>query len=63
MDSSRYNTWIGVWEWFQTMPKSDELQELYGLLNRLWQDERKNASPEALAAFAGVQSKFLQTKQ
>jgi hypothetical protein len=63
VDSNRYNTWLAVWEWFQAVPRNKELEALYELLNRLWQEDRSKASPEARAAYAWARSKFLGTKQ
>jgi len=52
-------TWITVWEFFQGIdtkqPVSKEKwNSLYDLLNDLWRDERKDATPEELAAHAGA---------
>jgi hypothetical protein len=59
MMGNRYVIWTAVWEHFQTMnvrevvPR-EKWDELYELLDRLWQDERKGASPEALKAYAAA---------
>lgn len=57
MMSNRYVVWTAVWEWFQGIDTREKITRekwdaLYELLNRLWQEERANASPEALAAHA-----------
>jgi hypothetical protein len=41
----------------------EKWNELYGLLNQLWQDERKDARPEELAAHAGALAKLREWKQ
>jgi hypothetical protein len=61
MMPNRYAVWIAVWEHFQAMNVRKEVpkekwDELYELLDRLWQDERKDAKPEELAAHAGAHS-------
>jgi hypothetical protein len=53
MDANRYNTWIAVWEWFETVPKSVEIEGLWRLLNKLWQEDRVNSTPAALAGTQG----------
>ena len=66
MNRNRYIVWIAVWEWFQAINTNNEVvpraswDALYKLLNGLWRDERKDASPEELAAHAGAVSKLKQ---
>jgi hypothetical protein len=65
MKSDRYAEWIAVWGWFQGINTKDVVSRenwnsLYELLNGMWQDERKDATPEELAAHAGAVSKFKQ---
>jgi hypothetical protein len=38
----------------------EKWEELYNLLDQLWQDERKDAKPEELAAHAGARSTLKQ---
>jgi hypothetical protein len=57
MLKNRYVLWTTVWEWFAATdtkePVSRERWEgLHELLNRLWEDERQDATPEELAAHA-----------
>ncbi len=63
MRSDRYALWIAIWNFFQTVHIREVVPEkqwkdLYGLLNLLWQDERKDATPEELAAHAGALSRL-----
>ena len=57
MRENRYKEWIWVWEWFgatdrtKVVPK-EQWNALYELLNTLWQDARKDATQEELAAHA-----------
>jgi len=56
---NRYAEWITVWNWFQTVDTREALprekwNELYDLLDILWREERKEATPEELAAHAGA---------
>ena len=65
MKRNRCIVWIAVWEWFQAINTNEVVpraswEALYKLLNGLWRDERKDASPEELAARAGAASKFKQ---
>jgi hypothetical protein len=65
MMRNRYIVWIAVWEWYQNIDTGEAVSrakwdELYKLLNGLWRDERKDASPEELAAHAGAVSKLKQ---
>jgi hypothetical protein len=65
MKKDRYAEWIAVWDWFATtntreiVPR-ENWNSLYELLSGMWQDERKDATPEELAAHAGAISKFKQ---
>ena len=57
MRLDRYVLWITVWEFFQGVNIREVVPEkqwndLFGLLDQLWQDERKDATPEELAAHA-----------
>jgi hypothetical protein len=65
MMRNRYVIWTAVWEHFQTMNVGqvvpyEKWEELYNLLDQLWQDERKDAKPEELAAHAGARSTLKQ---
>ncbi len=67
MMANRYLLWIEVWEWFQGIDTRERVPRekwdaFYELLDRLWQDERRDASPEELAAHAGARSKLMQRK-
>jgi hypothetical protein len=59
MKRNRYKEWILVWEWFafikikEVVPR-ENWNVLYDLLNDLWQEERKDASPEELAAHSAA---------
>ena len=59
MKPNRYAEWMLVWEWFgatkikEVVPRND-WNTLYELLNDLWLDERKDASPEELAAHSAA---------
>jgi len=62
---NRYAEWIAIWDWFQTIDPQKVLprekwDELYDLLNLLWQEERKEAKSEELAAHAGALAKLRQ---
>ena len=44
---------MAVWRWFQgQQAPSSEVRELYGMLNDMWQEDRKSSKPEQLAAFS-----------
>jgi len=63
MKRDRYAEWIAVWDWFHAVNTKEVVSpenwnSLYELLNGMWQDERKDATREELAAHAGVVSKF-----
>ena len=65
MKRDRYTEWIAVWGWFQginikEVVSRENWNSLYELLNGMWQDERKDATPDELAAHAGAMSKFKQ---
>jgi hypothetical protein len=65
MRKDRYAEWIAVWEWFaatntKEVVSRENWNSLYELLNGMWQDERKEATPEELSAHAGAMSKFKQ---
>jgi hypothetical protein len=65
MMPNRYALWTAVWDHFKVMNvrqvvPEEQWQELYELLGTLWQDERKDATPEELAAHAGAQSTLKQ---
>jgi hypothetical protein len=65
MEKNRYLIWMAVWDWFRTtdttqaVPKENWTRP-YELLNSLWQDERKDATPQELAAHSEVMRKFKQ---
>jgi hypothetical protein len=54
MTLERYFQWIRVWEWFATVDRTAQLESLYNLLDELWHDEHKNATPEELLAHVGL---------
>jgi hypothetical protein len=59
VNQDRYMVWIAVFEHFLTIDETEmvprqKVNALWESLNTLWQDERKNASPEALTAYAGA---------
>jgi hypothetical protein len=39
---------MAVWKWFQGQTGSSELETLYGMLNEMWQEDRKTNTPEQL---------------
>ena len=63
MRSDRYVQWTAIWEFFRTVhvrevvPR-EQWDGLYDLLDLLWQDERKDATPEELAAHAEAARKL-----
>jgi hypothetical protein len=50
MTQDRYFHWMRVWKWFATTHSAERLRQLHSLLDGLWQEERKKATPEELAA-------------
>jgi hypothetical protein len=65
MKDNRYVIWMAVWDWFGTTDTTQAVPKevwigLYELLNSLWLDERKDATPEELAAHSGAMGKFKQ---
>jgi|GEM_PF-4013356 hypothetical protein len=59
MDRNRYKEWTLVFDWFGTVDTKqvvarENWNQLWELLNALWQEERKNATPEELAAHSGA---------
>ena len=56
---------MAVWDWFRTTDTTQAVPKenwtgLYELLNSLWQDERKDATPQELAAHSDAMRKFKQ---
>jgi hypothetical protein len=39
MTRERYAQWMKVWRWFQTQPRTHGLENLYEMLNELWQQD------------------------
>lgn len=66
MDRNRYADWMTVWKWFAAIDrtkavKKEDWNELYNLLNGMWQEDRANtATPEELAAHAAAFDSFKQ---
>lgn len=54
MTRKRYFQWMRVWKWFATMDRTELLESLHSLLDDFWQEERKEATPEELAAHAAA---------
>ena len=54
MMRARYFQWMTVFEWFQTVERTPRLEALYGLLNEMWQEDRKSCAEEQLAAYSGA---------
>ena len=52
MTRERYTQWLAVWKWFQTQPSTPELGDLYMILNKMWQQDRLDCDPDALAAYS-----------
>jgi hypothetical protein len=58
MTRERYSQWIEVWKWFQTQRGSEALENLYGMLNAMWQQDRAGCSPDQLAEY-DLDSRYL----
>ena len=41
-----------MWKWFQEQNRSNELESLYGMLNNMWQEDRKITAPDQLAEYS-----------
>lgn len=54
MMRARYFQWMTVFEWFQTVDLTPKLEPLYGLLNEMWQEDRKSCPEDQLAAYSGA---------
>jgi hypothetical protein len=52
MTRARYFQCMAVFEWFQTVGRSPDLEALYGMLNEMWQEDRKGCDAEQLAAYS-----------
>jgi len=48
MPRERYFQWMRIWKFFASTEHTPDLGRLYGLLDVLWQEERKGATPEQL---------------
>jgi hypothetical protein len=59
MTRERYSQWMSVWKWFQRQKRSAELEILCGMLNDLWQEDRRSGTPEQIENDPELQ-KFLQ---
>lgn len=53
MTRSRYFQWMAVFERFQA-DRSPNLEALYGMLNEMWQEDRRGCDSEQLAAYSGA---------
>ena len=59
MKGNRHKEWTALWKWFgaidtQRPVSGENWKGLYHLLDRVWEDERKDAGMEELAAHAGA---------
>ena len=43
---------MAVWKWFKGQKPSSELEDLYGMLNTMWQQDRQSSTPEQLAEYS-----------
>jgi len=50
---ARYFQWRAVFEWFQTVDRLPDLEKLYGMLDEMWQEDRKSCDAEQLATYSG----------
>jgi hypothetical protein len=51
MTRERYAQWMKVWRWFQTQPRTHGLENLYEMLNELWQQDRQSSTPDQFANY------------
>jgi hypothetical protein len=54
MTQERYVQWMRVWKWFATTHSAERLWKLHSILDALWQEERRQSTPEELAAHTGA---------
>lgn len=57
--------WTALWEWFGAIDTKQPVSRenwngLYQLLNRMWQDERKDATIGELSAYAAAIARLQQ---
>lgn len=54
MTAESYFQWMRIWKWFTHQSRTPQLVELYGLLDTLWQEQRKSSTEDELRAYAGA---------